>query len=306
MIPEEYKQYEKYATLAGVNWAGKWGDKEANLEKMKETCKQASMLGVNMIAFPEMSLTGYECGAEAREAEKPCSMHSEAAELIPGPATEEMAGLAKELDMYIIFGMPEIDPYDTNIRYISAAVIGPEGVLGSYRKMHLATPPVWTEYYCFKPGNTLPIFETRYGPIGVQICADFWMYPELTRLLMLKGARIIFNPAGSAMSPAKTEMIKAQTTARAQETQCYIISCNHVGKERTLSYYGHSVISGPGFPKFYKPLATSESIEEIVWATVSFDTLHHAKRIFRVKEAGNWKLISDEYSKLAESASQEK
>jgi predicted amidohydrolase len=295
MIPEAYAKYEKFATIAGVNWHGIWGDKQANLTKMKETCRRARKMGVDIIAFPEMSLTGYECSEEARTTKKACSMHEEAAELIPGPSTEEMAALAKELDQVIIFGMPERDPDDPKVKYVSTAVVSPDGVLGSYRKMHLATPPVWTEYYCFKSGNSIPVFDTKFGPIGVQICADFWMYPELTRIQMLKGARIIFNTVGSAVSPGKLEMIKNQTVCRAHSTQVYIVTCNHVGKERTLSYYGHTTIGGPGFPNFHKCLATSESIEEIVWSTISFETLHHSREIFRVQEAGNWDLIAEQY-----------
>ena len=242
MIPEEYQKYEKVVTLAGVNWKGEWGNKKANLEKMKATVKQASAFGVNMIAFPEMALTGYECGPEARSEQKSCAMHTEAAETIPGPSTEEMAKLAKELDMYIVFGMPEKDPDRADVKYVSTAIVGPEGVLGSYRKMHLATPPVWTEYYCFKPGRELPIFETKYGPVGIQICADFWMYPELSRLLFLKGARIIFNTVGSAVAPGKINLMINETSGRGQSTQCYIVSCNHIGTERTISYYGQLTI----------------------------------------------------------------
>lgn len=301
MIPEEYEKYEKVVTLAAVNWHGEWGNKAANLEKMKAKVREAAQLGVNMVCFPELALTGYECGEEARKEQKPCAMHTGAAETIPGPTTEELARLAKELDIYVVFGMPERDAKDPDVQYISAAVVGPEGILGSYRKMHLATPPVWTEYYCFKPGNELPMFETKYGPIGVQICADFWMYPELSRILALKGARIIFNPTGSAVAPGKIDMMRGETTGRSQLTQAYIVSCNHIGKERTISYYGHSTIAGPGFPKFFKTLAQGEDIEEIVWATVSFETLAHARKIFRVKEAGNWKLIAREYQKIADS-----
>jgi predicted amidohydrolase len=215
-----------------------------------------------------------------------------------------MAGLAKELNMYVLFGMPERDAKDPQKKYISTAIVGPEGVLGSYRKMHLATPPVWTEYYCFKPGNDLPVFETRYGPIGIQICADFWMYPELSRLLLLKGARIIFNTVGSAISPGKIDLMVNETTSRGQSTQCYIVSCNHIGTERTISYYGNTTIGGPGFPKFQRTLVRSESIEEIVWATVSFETLARSRQIFLVKEAGNWDLIAREYRKVADSMGQ--
>jgi predicted amidohydrolase len=128
------------------------------------------------------------------------------------------------------------------------------------------------------------------------------MYPELCRLLALRGARVIFNPTGSAMAPGKIDMMINNTTTRGQETQAYVVSCNHTGKERTISYYGHSTIAGPGFPKFFKTLAKGEDIEEIVWATVSFETLAQARRIFRVKEAGNWKLIAQGYKEIAESA----
>jgi predicted amidohydrolase len=295
------KEYEKTATLAAVNWRGEWGNKAFNLEKMKSKVRDAARMGIDMICFPELALSGYECGDETKSRHGPCVMHSEAAETIPGPSTEEMAALARELDIYVIFGMPEKDNVDPERRYISAAVVGPEGILGSYRKIHLANPPAWTETYCFKPGNQLPLFETRYGPVGVQICADFWMYPELTRLLALKGARIIFNPVGSASSPGKIDMMTRVTPAVAQSTQAYIVSCNHTGKERTFSYYGHSTIAGPGYPKFFKVLAEGEGEEEIVWSTVSFETQAFARKAFAVRERGNWSLIASEYQKLSES-----
>lgn len=293
------KEYERTVTLAAVNWKGEWGNKSANLEKMQAKVREAAQHGVNMVCFPELALTGYECGEEARQTQKPCAMHTEAAETIPGPATEGMAKLAKELGIYVIFGMPEKDAKDSKTQYISAAVVGPEGILGRYRKLHLATPPVWTEYYCFKPGSELPLFETKYGPIGVQICADFWMYPELLRILALRGARIIFHLSGSAVGPGKIGMMKNVTIDRGRLAQAYVVSCNHVGKERTLSYYGHSTIAGPGFPKYFKPIAQGKEDEKIVWATVSFESLAHAQKIFRVKGAGNWKLIAREYQHIA-------
>jgi predicted amidohydrolase len=294
--------YAQTVTLAAVNWKGEWGNKRANLDKMKAKVRDAAQMGVDMICFPELVLTGYECGEEAKAEQKPCAMHTELAETVPGPSSEEMAQLAKELDVYVVFGMPERDADDEGKRYISAVLVGPEGVLGRYRKMHLATPPVWTEYFCFAPGSELPVFETRYGPVGLQICADFWMYPELTRIMALRGARIIFNPVGSAVSPGKLSMIANLPAAISQSTQVYVVTSNHTGKEKSLTYYGHSTITGPGFPKFFKVLTEGEGEEEIVWATVGFKTLEHARKIFRVKEAGNWRLIADEYSKLAASA----
>jgi predicted amidohydrolase len=295
------RQDVKSVTLGAVNWSGKWGDKAANLEKMKTRVREAARMGIDMVCFPELALTGYECGEEAGREHKPCLMHTEAAEPVPGPSTEEMAKLARELDIYVIFGIPEQDPADSRIHYNSVAVVGPEGVLGSYRKIQLAGPPIWTDEYCFKAGNQLPIFQTRYGPIGVQICADFWAYPELTRILALKGARIIFVPMGSNYAPGKITLISNSSAAIAQSTKVYIVACNFVGKERTVSYYGHSTIAGSGSPKFFKVFSEAEGEEEIIWATVSFEIQAHSQRNSGMKERGNWQLIASEYRKIADS-----
>jgi len=211
--------------------------------------------GANIIAFPELALSGYECGEEARSDKKPCAMHTEAAETIPGPSTEEIAKLAKELAVYVILGTPEKDDKDTNIRYVSAAIIGPEGVIGRYRKVSLAPLPIWTEPICFTPGSELPVFETKYGPIGIQLCMDFWKVPEYSRILYLKGARVIFNLSGSSSGPGKNEFMTEVKGCRGSESLVYTVSCNHVGKERTLSYYGHGTIAGPLYPRWRRGIS---------------------------------------------------
>ncbi len=297
MIPKEYERYEKTVTVACINWSGVWGDKAANLDKIKVKVTEASKLGANIIVFPELALSGYECGEEARRDQKPCSMHTEAAETIPGPATEEIAKLTRELDVYVILGMPERDDEDPKVNYNSAAVIGPEGILGSYRKLHLGPPPIWTEKFCFKRGSELMVFETRYGPIGIQICMDFWVVPELSRILYLKGARIIFNAAGSAARPGQIEFMTQQTGCRAAESHVFTASANHVGKERTFSYYGHSTIAGPSFPRMSKIFAQGWDGEDIVCATLSFELLH--SWVSDLKKEVNWKLIANEYKQLA-------
>lgn len=293
-------EYEKSVMVAAVNFLGVWGNKADNLEKMKVQIRQAAQIGAKIIAFPELALSGYECGEEARAENRPCSMHAKTAETIPGPATEEIAKLTKELEVYVIFGMSEKDAKDPNIRYISAPVIGPEGLMGTYRKLHLAPLPIFTEPLCFKPGPPeLPVFETRYGLIGVQICYDFWLVPELTRLLYLKGARIVFNLAGSAAGPGKAQFIVQQTGCRATESLIYAVSCNHVGKERTLSYYGHSTIAGPLFPRMSKIFAEGEEAEEIVCASLDLGALELFQSHLKIKKIGIWKFIAAEYEKIA-------
>jgi predicted amidohydrolase len=198
-------------------------------------------------------------------------MHEEAAETIPGPSTVEVAKLARELGVYVLFGMPEQDEKDSDVRYISVAVVGPEGILGKYRKVHLAPLPTFTEQVCFKPGNELPVFETKYGRIGVQICADFWVYPELSRILCLKGARLIINCAACLVGPTGPEFIAQITGSRGTENFVYAASASLAGKERTLSYYGRSTIAGRAFPSLKQIFAQGEDGEEIVSATLSFE-----------------------------------
>ncbi|MDO8691695.1 MAG: carbon-nitrogen hydrolase family protein [Dehalococcoidia bacterium] len=301
MIPKEYQNYESVVTVGAVNWKGEWGNKEANLEKMKQKVREASQMGINMVCFPELALSGYECGAEAKRDHRQCSMHSQSAETVPGPSSEEMAGLARELGIYVIFGLPEKENQSPGVLYNSAAVVGPEGVLGRYRKLHLAPPPIWTEFSCFKPGSDLPLFETRYGPIGVQICADFWAYPELTRILTLKGARILFVPVGSASSPGKVDLMTHGTAAAGSQNRAYMVVSNFVGAEVTLSYYGHSTIAGPRMPRFCAIYSQGGDAEEIVSATLSFEALANARQNLKHKEFGQWDLIIKGYQEIAAS-----
>lgn len=303
MIPKEYEKNETTVTVSVVNFNPVWGDKAANLQKIKTMVISASQGGSNIIAFPELALSGYECGDEARRDHKPCSMHEEAAETIPGSSTAEVAKLTKELGVYVLFGMPERDEKDPNVRYISVAVIGPEGILGRYRKIHLAPLPTFTEQVCFKPGNELPVFETKYGRIGVQICADFWVYPELSRILCLKGARLIINCAACLIGPTGPEFIAQITGSRGTENFIYAASASLAGKERTLSYYGHSTIAGRAFPSFRQIFAQGEDREEIVSATLIFEKAqppfdHLSLEKERIR---SFQLCANELKKLAES-----
>ena len=149
-MAQKRKSDNKNLTIASVNWSGIWGDKEANLGKMKTKIMEAADIGTDMIVFPELVLSGYECDEAVRQKHKPCSMHVALAETIPGPSTEDIGKLAKELGMYIIFGMPEIDIKHAEIIYNSVAVLGPEGLVGKYRKLYLPGLPMFTETICFK------------------------------------------------------------------------------------------------------------------------------------------------------------
>ena len=286
-------------SVACVNFHPEWGDKAANLAKMKTFVTDAAKQGNNIIIFPELALSGYECSEDAAAEKKTCRMHAELAEVIPGPSTAEMRELAQKLDVYIIFGMPEQDPKDPAQHYISSVVIAPEGILGAYRKLHLAPWPRFTESLCFCPGDAVPVWQTRYGNIGVLICYDFYFFPELARIMALKEATLLVNTTASAAGPGKPYYIVQQTGSRATENLVYAASANLVGKERTKTYYGHSVITGPHHPRPAYVFAEGGETEEIVSATLSFPRLSAYKELLDWKKGRQSQLINKELQKVS-------
>lgn len=290
--------YQDTVSIACVNFHTVWGDKKANLDKIKSFTLEAAGQGNNIIAFPELAMSGYECSDDMNGEKKSCRMHRDLAETIPGPSTEQMAELAKALDVYIIFGMPEQDKLHPDVRYISSVVIAPEGIMGAYRKLHLPPWPRFNESLCFSPGDQVPVWETRYGVIGVLICYDFYFFPELARIMALKEATLLINTTASATGPGKPYYIVQQTGSRATENVVYAASANLVGKERSKSYYGHSVIAGPHSPRPAFVYSEGGDAEEIVSATLSFPRLRAYAERLDWKKSRRSRLICSELSNL--------
>ena len=322
LIPERYAAYEKTATIGVVNFASVRGDVPATLAKIEANIREAGAQGIDILVFPEEALTGLGGCTACRQGTDHCDYHHELAETVPGPSTERIAELCAEHDLYIAVGMVERDRNDPEVLYNAAAFIGPDGIQGTYRKLHLGSLPWVTEGVTFTPGDTLPVFETRFGPVGIQICYDFWFNPELSRLLALKGARIILNCCGTFAGPGKRDYMMQTTATRAQENLCYVASSNHVGGEdagsssyaagavdegRAADMLGHSTVAGPAFPRFSQILAEAGGEgEEMVSATVSFEKLHRWEPIFpwrdwrATHQQGISQLIADEFTKLAQ------
>ena len=320
MIPERYATYDTTMTIGVVNFTSVLGDVGATLTKVEANLREAGAQGVDLVVFPEEALTGLAGCDICRSGAGHCDYHHGLAETVPGPSTERIAVLCAEHDLYTAIGMVERDADDPEILYNAAAFIGPEGIQGTYRKLHLGSLPWVTEGVTFTPGSSLPVFETRFGPVGVQICYDFWFNPELSRLLALKGARVIVNCCGTFAGPGKRDYMVQTTATRAQENLCYVASANHVGGERSADSYsagqvdegraadmlGHSTIAGPAFPRFSQVLAEAGDTAEMVTATVSFEKLHRWEPIFpwrtwrATHQTGVSRLIADEFAALAE------
>lgn len=287
-------------TVGVVNFAPVANDKAATLAKIEANVREAAQQGIELLVFPEEALIGADACNDCLALGGPCDTHIALAESIPGPSTERIAALAREFDMYVIFGMAELDPTQPRTLYNAAAVIGPDGVMGSYRKLNLGSPPWVTESATFTPGDALPVWQTRFGTIGVLICYDFWLNPELSRILALKGARIIVNCTASFAGPAKRDFFVHTTEVRAAENSVYALSANLVGgpvgagyggadlgSARAAQFAGCSVIAGPAFPRFNSIYAEAGEHEEIVSATLSFAKLDRWQTMFPWRE---WRL----------------
>ncbi len=262
--------YPAVVTVGCANFESVPRNKAASLEKLVAVVRAAARQGCDLVIFPELAINTWgECKDCARE-HRPCAWHLEQAETAPGPASDGVARVAREHGIHVIYGFEERDAENPAILYNAAAVVSPDGLLGTYRKLHLGIP---LETDRFTPGSTLPVFETRLGPIGIQICYDFYCGPELSRLLCLNGARLLVNPTGRSALPRASENLMNATLVRAQENLVYAASANRVGPHGDSSWAGGSVIGGPAFPGFGQVRACAGDREELIVAPLSYTQL---------------------------------
>lgn len=256
--------------VACANFENIPGNKAASVEKLIGVVRSAARQGCDLVIFPELAIdTWGECSDCAGD-HRPCAWHLASAETAPGPSSDAIARVARELGIHVIYGFEERDREDPSILYNAAAVVSPDGLLGTYRKLHLGIP---LETDRFTPGSALPVFETRLGPIGIQICYDFYCGPELSRLLCLKGARLLVNPTGRSALPRAAENLMHATLVRAQENLVYAASANRVGPHGSSRWAGASVIGGPAFPGFGHVRAQAGDREELIVAALDYTQL---------------------------------
>jgi predicted amidohydrolase len=217
------------------------GEKERNLATCVARMEEAVAAGAQLLVLPECAIPGYMFGSG--EEALPF------AEEIPGPSTEALERECARLDLTVVCGLLE---RDGDALRNAAVLVGPDGLIGTYRKTHL--PFLGVDRFV-TPGDTLPVFETPLGRIGIEICYDL-RFPEVTRTLALKGADMVAHPTNFPMAAKiQTELI---TVARAAENRIYLLTANRVGKERSGEFCGWSQIVDP----FGKRLAEADEREE--------------------------------------------
>ena len=172
--------YPSLVTVGRVNFETVARNKAATLEKIRPSIQEAVHQGCDLVVFPELALNSWTECQKCAERRQPRARPLEQAEPVPGPATESVVKVARDLDIHVRFGMEERDPDTKETLYNSAVLIGPGGLIGIDRKVHFGIP---LETDRFTPGDRLPVFETRLGPIGISICYDFYNNPERSRVL---------------------------------------------------------------------------------------------------------------------------
>ena len=252
--------------IACIQMQSALGDKVANLSKMIEKLESVcNRQKVDLVVFPELVLTGYECG----------EAYMELAEEFPqGQSIQAMSEAAKRFGVYMVFGFVEKDFSDGKpVLYNTVALIDKNGkAVGKYRKSHLVEGPE-TKY--FVKGTEYPVFETEVGKIGMMICWDT-AYPEVARILALKGAEIVVAPAAwEAPYDVDWDIVQC---ARSFDNVLYVASCNHVGREKKLSFFGKSKIVGPTG----RTITEAGNKEEIITAEVELDELPKQRNGFYV------------------------
>ena len=254
--------------VAAVQMDIQLGAKDDNLARLATFVRRAVGEGARLIVFPECALTGYcfESRAEANEL----------AESMPGPATKVVAELCREHDVHIVFGLVERATENGHDRlYNALALVGPDGIVGGYRKTHL--PHLGLDHFSDAGNEPLRTHATPLCTLGMSICYDA-AFPEASRVLALAGAELIVLPTN--WPPGAEEFARYAINTRALENVVYYLAANRVGLERGFRFIGLSrIVDVHG-----RSLAEADGESETVLVATIDPRRARTKRIIRVEE----------------------
>jgi len=268
-------------------------DPEENLRHAIEQVRRAAADGAQVVCLPELFQTQYFCQREDASL-------FDLAEPIPGPASNKLSELAKQLHVVLIASL--FEKRAAGVYHNTAVIFDTDGRLcGLYRKMHIPDDPLYYEKFYFTPGDLgFRAFDTQMGRVGTLVCWDQW-YPEGARLTALQGAHVLFYPTAIGWHPAeKAEFGKAQhdawrtiQRAHAIANGVYVAVVNRVGFETGnirgksapgagLEFWGGSFLCDP----FGRVIAeASHHKEEILIGEVDLRVLEDIRR--------NWPFLRD-------------
>lgn len=247
--------------IAVVQMSCRVGESEANIARMEQFLNDAATGNVDLVCFPELSVQGYTAGDAAASTPEPIS----------GPSTEALASIGRRLGITFMAGLLERDV--SGIIYNTQMIFGPQGTVGSYRKMHVPTSEIGT-WSC---GSDIPAFEHPKVRYGIEICYDAH-FPEVSTILAERGAEILFLPHASGVGASAADKKAGWLRfipARAYDNTVYVAVCNQVGDNGTGKIFsGVSFICDPHGEVIAESSTTSE---EMVVADLKGDDLAKAR-----------------------------
>ncbi|MCF7499025.1 carbon-nitrogen hydrolase [Pseudoalteromonas sp. L1] len=223
-----------------------------NMAKSIAGIRDAASQGAKLIVLQELHRSLYFCQTEDVDV-------FDLAETIPGPSTDSLGALAKELNVVIVSSL--FEKRATGLYHNTAVVLETDGsIAGKYRKMHIPDDPGFYEKFYFTPGDLgFEPIQTSVGKLGVLVCWDQW-FPEAARLMAMAGAEILIYPTAIGWDPRdeKDEQTRQKDAwvisqrAHAVANGVPVISCNRVGHESDpsgqsegIQFWGNSFIAGP-------------------------------------------------------------
>ena len=223
---------------------------DENFAHAIDLVRKAAHDGANIILVPELFRSQYFCQAEDHEFFK-------LAEEIPGPSTEALSAVARELNVVIVASL--FEKRGPGVYHNTAAILDADGAyLGKYRKMHIPDDPLFYEKFYFTPGDLgFRAWQTQLAKIGVCICWDQW-YPEAARLTAMQGAEVLFYPTAIGWHPSEKAQHGAQQhdswetiqRSHAIANGCFVAVANRIGHEAPsggagIEFWGQSFVCDP-------------------------------------------------------------
>lgn len=274
---------------------------DENLEKAILKIREAAQMGAQVVCLQELFRSQYFCREEHADL-------FNLAESIPGPSTEAIGKIAKELGVVVIASL--FEKRALGLYHNTAAIIGADGELtGIFRKMHIPDDPLYFEKFYFTPGDLGFLnFDTAFGRIGVLVCWDQW-YPEGARLTAMQGAQVLFYPTAIGWHPYEKEehgpsQLDAWRTIQRSHSIAngiYVCAVNRVGFEGTpdsgLEFWGNSFISDPIGVVLAQ---ASHDKEEILISTVDPARIEEVRRgwpFFRDRRIDHYGGITNRWAK---------
>ena len=225
---------------------------DENMAKSIKAIREAAQKGAQLVVLQELHRSLYFCQTEDVDV-------FDLAETIPGPSSNTLGELAKELNIVIVASL--FEKRATGLYHNTAVVLEKDGsIAGKYRKMHIPDDPGFYEKFYFTPGDLgFEPIQTSVGKLGVLVCWDQW-FPEAARLMAMAGAELLIYPTAIGWDPnddqneqtrQKDAWVISQR-AHAVANGVPVISCNRVGHESDpsghssgIQFWGNSFIAGP-------------------------------------------------------------